>query len=160
MIKYRIVNPLWRSRVAGRARAIGNRVGLNGSPEFESLLLRHERNLICLPDKSGFFQLNPPCRVGEIRFAGEIVLADGEIRLDGGWVDLISPSVKRSISPNALAFDFTAAKPRFHYTFNRASARFFCFQGKNAGVLFAFLCSAKKLQKSRMWVIRIKYSDK
>ena len=26
VIKYHIVNPLWRSRVAGRARAIGNRV--------------------------------------------------------------------------------------------------------------------------------------
>ena len=48
--------------------------------------------------------------MGEIRSAGEIVLADGEIRLDGGWVDLISPSVERSISPNAAALDFTAAK--------------------------------------------------
>ena len=31
----------------------------------------------------GSFQLNPPYRVGEIIF-------DDEIRLDGGWVDLIS----------------------------------------------------------------------
>ena len=35
----------------------------------------------------GSFQLNPPYRVGEIIF-------DDEIRLDGGWVDLIS-SVKQ-----------------------------------------------------------------
>ena len=33
-----------RSRVVGRARAIGNRVGLNGSPEFESLLLRQQKS--------------------------------------------------------------------------------------------------------------------
>ena len=33
-----------RSRVVGRARAIGNRVGLNGSQEFESLLLRQASN--------------------------------------------------------------------------------------------------------------------
>ena len=31
-----------RSRVAGRARTIGNRVTLNGVREFESLLLRHK----------------------------------------------------------------------------------------------------------------------
>ncbi len=35
------------------------------------------------------FQLNPPCRVGEIIFDDEIPFGD-EIRLDGGWVDLIS----------------------------------------------------------------------
>ena len=35
------------------------------------------------------FQLNPPFRVGEIIFDGEIPCGD-EIRLDGGWVDLIS----------------------------------------------------------------------
>ena len=32
-----------RSRVAGRARTIGNRVTLNGVREFESLLLRHKK---------------------------------------------------------------------------------------------------------------------
>jgi len=32
--------------------------------------------------KNIFFQLNPPLRVGEIVF-------DDEIRLDGGWVDLV-----------------------------------------------------------------------
>jgi len=37
----------------------------------------------------GSFQLNPPFRVGEIIFDGEIPYGD-EIRLDGGWVDLIS----------------------------------------------------------------------
>ena len=37
----------------------------------------------------GSFQLNPPFRVGEIVFDGEIPCGD-EIRLDGGWVDLIS----------------------------------------------------------------------
>ena len=35
------------------------------------------------------FQLNPPCRVGEIIFDDEIPFGD-EIRLDGGWVGLIS----------------------------------------------------------------------
>ena len=35
------------------------------------------------------FQLNPPCRVGEIIFDDEIPYRD-EIRLNGGWVDLIS----------------------------------------------------------------------
>jgi len=43
---------------------------------------------LCLLDK-GFFQLNPPFRVGEIVFDDEISCGD-EIRLDGGWVDLIS----------------------------------------------------------------------
>ena len=33
----------WRSRVAGRARTIGNRVTLNGVREFESLLLRQTK---------------------------------------------------------------------------------------------------------------------
>ena len=37
----------------------------------------------------GSFQLNPPFRVGEIIFDGEIPCGN-EIRLDGGWVDLIS----------------------------------------------------------------------
>ena len=37
----------------------------------------------------GSFQLNPPYRVGEIIFDDEIPYGD-EIRLDGGWVDLIS----------------------------------------------------------------------
>ena len=37
----------------------------------------------------GSFQLNPPFRVGEIIFDSEIPCGD-EIRLDGGWVDLIS----------------------------------------------------------------------
>ena len=35
------------------------------------------------------FQLNPPCRVGEIILDDEIPFGD-EIRLDAGWVDLIS----------------------------------------------------------------------
>ena len=51
----------------------------------------------------GSFQLNPPCRVGEIIFDDEIPFGD-EIRLDGGWVDLIS---------SALA-DFTRASLGFH----------------------------------------------
>ena len=37
----------------------------------------------------GSFQLNPPYLVGEIIFDDEIPCVD-EIRLDGGWVDLIS----------------------------------------------------------------------
>ena len=44
-----------RSRVAGRARTIGNRVTLNGVREFESLLLRHEKTLFCLPRQERFF---------------------------------------------------------------------------------------------------------
>ena len=39
-----------------------------------------------------------------------------EIRLDGGWVDLISPSVKRSISPKADAFDFTFCRKAKDFT--------------------------------------------
>ena len=35
-----------RSRVAGRARTIGNRVTLNGVREFESLLLRHKKHSV------------------------------------------------------------------------------------------------------------------
>ena len=37
-------------------------------------------------------QLNPPYRVGEIIFDDEIPYGD-EIRLDGGWVDLISSAL-------------------------------------------------------------------
>ena len=37
-----------RSRVAGRARTIGNRVTLNGVREFESLLLRHKSTVILI----------------------------------------------------------------------------------------------------------------
>ena len=44
-----------RSRVVGRARAIGNRVGLNGSQEFESLLLRHEKTAFVFRTKAVFF---------------------------------------------------------------------------------------------------------
>ena len=51
----------------------------------------------------GSFQLNPPCRVGEIIFDDEIPYGD-EIRLDGGWVDLIS---------SALA-DFIRTERGFH----------------------------------------------
>ena len=40
----------------------------------------------------GSFQLNPPYRVGEIIFDDEIPYGD-EIRLDGGWVDLISSAL-------------------------------------------------------------------
>ena len=41
------------------------------------------------------FQLNPPFQVGEIIFDGEIPCGD-EIRLDGGWVDLISSAMQIS----------------------------------------------------------------
>ncbi len=56
---------------------------------FESLRLRQKRNTLCLLTKGVSFQLNPPCRVGEIISDDEIPCGD-EIRLDGGWVDLIS----------------------------------------------------------------------
>ena len=39
-----------------------------------------------------------------------------EIRLDGGWVDLISPNAKRSISPKAKAFDFTFCRKAKDFT--------------------------------------------
>ena len=39
--------------------------------------------------KGSLFELNPPCRVGEIIFDDEIPFVD-EIRFNGGWVDLIS----------------------------------------------------------------------
>ena len=38
------------------------------------------------------FQLNPPFRMGEIISDDEIPFGD-EIRLDGGWVDLISSAL-------------------------------------------------------------------
>ena len=52
--------------------------------------------------KGASFQLNPPFRVGEIIFDGEIPHGD-EIRLDGGWVDLIS-SVKQISSEQSEDF--------------------------------------------------------
>ena len=53
----------------------------------------------------GSFQLNPPNRVGEIIFDDEIPYGD-EIRLDGGWVDLISSEAKPKIS-SERSEDFT-----------------------------------------------------
>ena len=57
----------------------------------------------------GSFQLNPPYRVGEIIFDDEIPYGD-EIRLDGGWVDLISSAKQISsercsdfIAPRAIS---------------------------------------------------------
>ena len=55
---------------------------------FESLPVYHEKTVIVIPQLRSF-QLNPPLRVGEIIFDSEIPCGD-EIRLDGGWVDLIS----------------------------------------------------------------------
>ena len=54
-----------RSRVAGRARTIGNRVTLNGVREFESLLLRHQKGTKKMypaesPILSGFFVAQRP----------------------------------------------------------------------------------------------------
>ena len=56
---------------------------------FDSRTLLQKRNTLCQWTKGVAFQLNPPFRVGEIIFDGEIPYGD-EIRLDGGWVDLIS----------------------------------------------------------------------
>ena len=53
----------------------------------------------------GSFQLNPPYRVGEIIFDDEIPYGD-EIRLDGGWVDLIS-------SAKQISSEFTRISSRF-----------------------------------------------
>lgn len=55
----------WRSRLVGRGRATGNRVTRNRVREFESLLLRHKRNIkkICsakTPILSGFFAAQIP----------------------------------------------------------------------------------------------------
>ena len=55
--------------------------------QIESYIVHHEKPVIVIQSRA--FQLNPPCRVGEIIFDGEIPCGD-EIRLDGGWVDLIS----------------------------------------------------------------------
>ena len=52
----------------------------------------------------GSFQLNPPYRVGEIIFDDEISYGD-EIRLDGGWVDLIS-------SAKQISSEFTRISSR------------------------------------------------
>lgn len=52
----------------------------------------------------GSFQLNPPYRVGEIIFDDEIPYGD-EIRLDGGWVDLIS-------SAKQISSEFTRISSR------------------------------------------------
>ena len=51
------------------------------------------------------FQLNPPCRVGEIIFDDEIPFGD-EIRLDGGWVDLIlsAKQISSEQSEDFIAF--------------------------------------------------------
>ena len=57
----------------------------------------------------GSFQLNPPYRVGEIIFDDEISYGD-EIRLDGGWVDLISSALADFIR---VYSDFIALA-RFH----------------------------------------------
>ena len=47
---------------------------------------------------------NPPLRVGEIIFDDEIPCGD-EIRLDGGWVDLISSeAARRRFHPNSFGF--------------------------------------------------------
>ena len=62
-----------------------------------------EKNPHLYKTNVGSFQLNPPLRVGEIISADEIPSGD-EIRLDGGWVDLIS---------SALA-DFIRATLGFH----------------------------------------------
>ena len=50
------------------------------------------------------FQLNPPFRMGEIIFDDEIPCGD-EIRLDGGWVDLIS-------SAKQISSEFTRISSR------------------------------------------------
>ena len=59
-----------------------------------------------LKTREASLQLNPPYRVGEIIFDYEIPCGD-EIRLDGGWVDLISSEAMPKIS-SALA-DFILA---------------------------------------------------
>ena len=49
-----------RSRVVGRARAIGNRVGINWSQEFESLLLRQQKS----PQPGAFLLASKEIRKG------------------------------------------------------------------------------------------------
>ena len=55
-------------------------------------------------ESNRLFQLNPPFRVGEIIFDDEIPFGD-EIRLDAGWVDLISSAQQIS----------SLRKQGFHY---------------------------------------------
>ena len=63
---------------------------------FESLTACQEKNPHLSTTNVGSFQLNPPCRVGEIIFDDEIPFGD-EIRLNGGWVDLISSAKQISL---------------------------------------------------------------
>ena len=50
-----------------------------------------------VPGESSLSRFVGRAQVGEIRFAGEIVLADGEICLDGRWVDLITNEVSKKV---------------------------------------------------------------
>ena len=78
------MNLLWRSTQAGRRGVTRNLVGRES--------VARVRIPSPPPEKAPFgvlFQLNPPLRVGEIVCDDEIPCGD-EIRLDAGWVDLIS----------------------------------------------------------------------
>ena len=71
----------------------------------------------------GSFQLNPPYRVGEIIFDDEIPYGD-EIRLDGGWVDLISSAKQISseftrISSRLRDFIEISGDLRYHQLTNK-----------------------------------------
>ena len=101
---------------SGKARDFDSRIR-----RFKSCHPSQKRLIFCLP-KDESFQLNPPCRVGEIRSSGEIVLADGEIRLDAGWVDLISPKSQTSISPEGIS---PRISPRQRRDFTIESFTFF-----------------------------------
>ena len=86
----------YNNRVNGLVAQLGAHhiriVGVEGSNPFKSTI----EKTVDLGRR--FFQLNPPCRVGEIIFDDEIPFG-GEIRLDGGWVDLISSTQWISSAP-------------------------------------------------------------
>ena len=70
-----------RSRVAGRARTIGNRVTLNGVREFESLLLRHKKRsvfrvLFCIISASAGRACGLRGKAGAVRLRSERGRAD------------------------------------------------------------------------------------
>ena len=51
--------------------------------------LIHEKSVFCLPTKGAFFNEIHP--IGWEKSPAAVKSLRGEIRLDGGWVDFISP---------------------------------------------------------------------
>ena len=90
---------------------------------FESLRAGQKRFIFCLP-KDEPFQLNPSCRTGEIHLRWVKSPPAVKSRFAGCRTDLISPGVKRSISPEGIARRFHRGIAAISL-FNRVPARFF-----------------------------------